>query len=47
MNETGNIEPFSLELSPDLAHAIGPETLIEDAPNLDLQVTSCLARADR
>ncbi|MGY3463226.1 hypothetical protein ACVW0I_000097 [Bradyrhizobium sp. LM6.11] len=34
---TGNIEAFSLELPPDLAHAIDPEVLIEHAPNLDLQ----------
>ena len=34
---TGNIEALALELSPDLAHAIDPEILIEDAPNLDLQ----------
>ena len=27
-------------------HAIGPEFLIEDAPNLDLQRGICLARAD-
>jgi hypothetical protein len=34
---TGNIEAFTLELPPDLAHAIDPEVLIEDAPDLDLQ----------
>jgi hypothetical protein len=34
---TGNIEAFALELPPDLAHAIDPEVLIEDAPDLDLQ----------
>ena len=34
---TGNIEAFALELSPDLAHAIDLEVLIEHAPNLDLQ----------
>ena len=34
---TGNIEAFALELSPDLAHAVDPEVLLEDAPDLDLQ----------
>jgi hypothetical protein len=34
---TGNIEAFALELTPDLAHAVDGEVLIEDAPNLDLQ----------
>src|SRR6476659_188319 len=34
---TGNIEALALELSSDLAHAIDPEILIEDAPNLDPQ----------
>jgi hypothetical protein len=28
---------FSLELPPDLAHAIDPDVLVEHAPNLDLQ----------
>jgi hypothetical protein len=31
------VEAFALELPPDLAHAIDPEVLIEDAPDLDLQ----------
>jgi hypothetical protein len=35
---TSNIEAFTLELSPDLAHAIDPEALTEDSPNLDLQL---------
>jgi hypothetical protein len=34
---TGNIEAFTLELPPDLAHAVDAEVLIEDAPDLDLQ----------
>lgn len=34
---TGNIEAFTLELSPDLVHAVDGEVLIEHAPDLDLQ----------
>ncbi|MGY3362981.1 hypothetical protein ACVWZL_000106 [Bradyrhizobium sp. GM2.4] len=34
---TGNIEAFALELAPYLAHAVDPEVLVEDAPDLDLQ----------
>jgi hypothetical protein len=34
---TGDIEALALELSPDFAHAIDSEILIEYAPNLDLQ----------
>jgi hypothetical protein len=35
---TGNIEALAFELPPDLAHAIDAEVLIEDAPDLALQL---------
>jgi hypothetical protein len=34
---TGNVEAFTPELSPDLAHAINPEVLVKEAPDLALQ----------
>ncbi|MGY4601532.1 hypothetical protein ACVWXL_009278 [Bradyrhizobium sp. GM22.5] len=35
--QRGNIEVFAFELTPDLAHSVEGEGLIEDATNLDLQ----------
>src|ERR1700730_17448300 len=34
---TGNIEAFTLELPPDLAHAVAAEVVIADAPSIDLE----------
>lgn len=42
----GNIEALALQLSPDLAHAIYAEVLLEHAPHLDLQVGIAMARPD-